>query len=150
MGSAWRNLFVISAALLGGFAAVNAQRPDPKEGRRVHRAVIEVTAEAATQWEAVLNNVENMRKAFAPEPTEIEVVAHGKALPMLQKTNVAQSERMAKIAAMGVKFAACENTMRRMKVQKADLFGFAITVDSGVAEVVRKQEAGWAYLKGGG
>jgi intracellular sulfur oxidation DsrE/DsrF family protein len=116
----------------------------------VHRAVIEVTAEAASQWEAVLNNVENMQKAFAPDPTEIEVVAHGRGLAMLQKTNVAESERMARIAATGVKFAACENTMRRMKVQKADLFDFAVTVDSGVAEVVRKQEAGWAYLKGGG
>jgi intracellular sulfur oxidation DsrE/DsrF family protein len=26
---------------------------------------------------------------------------------------------------------------------------FAITVDSGVAEVVRKQEAGWSYIKSG-
>ena len=28
-----------------------------------------------------------------------------------------------------------------------DLFPFASTVDSGVAELVRKQEAGWAYIK---
>jgi hypothetical protein len=28
-----------------------------------------------------------------------------------------------------------------------DLFPFASTVDSGVAELVRKQEAGWAYVK---
>jgi intracellular sulfur oxidation DsrE/DsrF family protein len=39
--------------------------------------------------------------------------------------------------------------MRRLKLQKSDLFDFVVTVDSGVAEVVRKQEAGWAYLKGG-
>jgi uncharacterized protein len=150
MGTATRKLLATCAVIFGGFAALSAQRPDTKEERKVHRAVIEVTAEAAPQWEAVLNNVENMQKAFAPEPTEIEVVAHGKGLAMLQKTNVAESERLAKLAATGVKFAACENTMRRMKVQKADLFDFAVTVDSGVAEVVRKQEAGWAYLKGGG
>lgn len=150
MVSASRSLLVVCTLVLGGLAAYSAQRPDTKDKGKLHRAVIEVTAEAAPQWEAVLNNVENMQKAFAPEPTEIEVVAHGKGLAMLQKANVAQSERMAKIAATGVKFAACENTMRRMKVQKADLFDFAVTVDSGVAEVVRKQEAGWAYLKGGG
>lgn len=71
-------------------------------------------------------------------------------LDNLQRTNAAQAERMARIAAAGVKFAASENTMRRMKVQKSDLFDFVVTVDSGVAELVRKQEAGWAYLKGGG
>ena len=135
--------------VLGGLTAASGQQGG-KEARKVHRAVIEVTAEAAAQWESVLNNVENMRKAFAPEPTEVEVVAHGKGLAMLQKTNTEQAERIAKIAATGVTFAACRNTMRRMKVEKSDLFDFAVTVDSGVAEVVRKQEAGWAYLKGGG
>ncbi len=40
--------------------------------------------------------------------------------------------------------------MRHRNVQKSDLFDFVVTVDSGVAEVVRKQEAGWSYLKGGG
>jgi uncharacterized protein len=142
--------FVLSALALGFVPAAVGHRTMDKENAKVHRAVIEVTAEAAPQWEAVLNNVENLQKAFAPERIEIEIVAHGKGLAMLQKTNAAQSERMARIAAAGVKFAACENTMRRMKVQKSDLLEFVTTVDSGVAEVVRKQEAGWAYLKGGG
>lgn len=144
------SLFAIGAVVLAGLAAAGGQRTADKEDRKVHRAVIEVTAEATQHWESVLNNVENLQKAFAPEPVEIEVVAHGKALAMLQRTNAAQSERMVRIAAAGVKFAACENTMRRMKVLKSDLFDFVVTVDSGVAEVVRKQEAGWAYLKGGG
>ena len=140
----------MGAVVLAGLAAAGAQRTANKEDRKVHRAVIEITAEATPQWESVLNNIENLQKAFAPEPTEVEVVAHGKGLAMLQTTNAAQSERMAKLAGAGVKFAACENTMRRMKVQKSDLFDFVVTVDSGVAEVIRKQEAGWAYLKGGG
>ena len=145
-----RLLIGVGALVFAGLAIAAGQRPAQKEDRRAHRAVIEVTAEAAPQWESVLNNVENLQKAFAPEPTEVEVVAHGKGLAMLQKNNAARAERMSRIAAGGVKFAACENTMRRMKVQKSDLFDFVVTVDSGVAEVVRKQEAGWAYLKGGG
>jgi intracellular sulfur oxidation DsrE/DsrF family protein len=40
--------------------------------------------------------------------------------------------------------------MRKQNLTKEQLLPFAVTVDSGVAEVVRKQEAGWAYLKGGG
>lgn len=39
--------------------------------------------------------------------------------------------------------------MKRMRVTKEELLPFAVTVDSGVAEVVRKQEEGWSYIKGG-
>jgi len=46
--------------------------------------------------------------------------------------------------------AACENMMRRQNVVKADLLPCVTTVDSGVAEIVRKQEAGWSYLRIGG
>ena len=54
---------------------------------------------------------------------------------------------MRDLSQAGVVFAACENTMKKKNVAKEDLLPFATTVDSGVAEVVRKQEAGWAYLK---
>ena len=40
--------------------------------------------------------------------------------------------------------------MKKQNVTKDQLLPFVTTVDSGVAEVVRKQEAGWAYIKGGG
>jgi intracellular sulfur oxidation DsrE/DsrF family protein len=36
--------------------------------------------------------------------------------------------------------------MRVMNVKTGDLLPFASEVDSGIAEVVRKQEAGWAYI----
>jgi intracellular sulfur oxidation DsrE/DsrF family protein len=39
--------------------------------------------------------------------------------------------------------------MKRKQLTKDDLLPFAITVDSGVAEVVRKQAAGWSYIKSG-
>ncbi len=96
-----------------------------------------------------MNNVENLQKAFGGEQTTIEVVAHGKGLGLLLVTNTALQERLWHLAETGVVFAACENTMQRLHVTKADLVSFATTVDSGVAEVVRKQEAGWSYVKGG-
>jgi intracellular sulfur oxidation DsrE/DsrF family protein len=44
---------------------------------------------------------------------------------------------------------ACENTMRKYKIEKADLLIEAKTVPSGVVEVILKQEQGWRYLKAG-
>lgn len=65
-------------------------------------------------------------------------------------TNTVQAERMKKLADGDVVFAACRNTTRRQHVTAEALLPFATTVDSGVAEVVRRQDDGWAYLHIGG
>jgi len=39
--------------------------------------------------------------------------------------------------------------MKREKIEKKDLAGLSTTVDSGVSEVIRKQEEGYAYIKSG-
>ncbi len=68
---------------------------------------------------------------------------------MLLKDNNPLAERLQRLSQAGVKFAACENTMRRMKIGREALLPFAVPVDSGVAEIVRRQNDGWAYLKAG-
>ena len=114
---------------------------------KTHRVVFEMNVDGAEQWQGILNNVENLQKAFGRETTEIEVVVHGKGLGLILKTNQAMRERLQLISDAAVHFAACENTMRRMNLKREDLMPFATTVDSGVAEVVRKQEAGCSYIK---
>ncbi len=114
-----------------------------------HRVLFEVTMDGEAQWTATLNNVENLRTTLGADTTEIEVIAHSNGLGLLLKSDEALQERMQGLAAKGVVFAACENTMKKKNVTKADLLPFATTVDSGVAEVVRKQEAGWSYVKSG-
>jgi uncharacterized protein len=138
------------AILFTALLVLAVQPVMPQTRSAGHRAVIELTAADPEQWDTVLNNVENLRKAFSPEPVQIDVIAHGKGLGLLRKTNTAQAERLGRLANAGVQFSACQNTMRRLKLERTDLFDFARTVDSGVAEVVRKQEANWAYIKGGG
>jgi intracellular sulfur oxidation DsrE/DsrF family protein len=114
-----------------------------------HRVVFEVNVDGAEQWQGILNNVENLQKAFGQETTEIELVVHGKGLGLILNTNQAMRERLQLFSDTAVLFAACENTMHRMNLKKDDLMPFATTVDSGVAEVVRKQEVGWSYIKSG-
>lgn len=116
---------------------------------KMHRVVFEVNVDGAEHWQGMLNNVENLQKTFGPETTEMEVVAHGKGLGLILKTNEAMRERLKVVSDAGVGFAACENTMRRLNLKREDLMPFVTTVDSGVAEVVRKQEAGWSYIKSG-
>ena len=48
-----------------------------------------------------------------------------------------------------VRFVACQNSMRMMHVEAKDLLAGSEPVPSGIVELVKKQEAGWAYVKGG-
>ncbi len=138
------SFLVVMSLLLAAPARVPAQK------RKHHQVVIEVTLQEPEAWEGVLNNIDNLLRAFESTRVEIESVSHGKGLGLLLKTDTAMRQRLEQAAAHGVTFAACQNTMRKQHVTKDDLFPFVTVVDSGVAEVVRKQEAGWSYLKAGG
>ncbi len=116
---------------------------------RIYRVVFEVTSADRAVWTGVLNNIENLRTALGPE-TQVEVVVHGAGLAFLLPWDKDHGERMKQLASSGVVFAACRNTMKRQNVSVQQLLPFATTVDSGVAEVVRRQAEGWAYIRTGG
>ena len=112
-----------------------------------HRIVIEISGDGDEHWNGLITNVKNLRTALGNEKTIIEVVVHGKALALLLGKNKEMAERLADLSHEGVVFAACENTMKKQGITKDQLLPFAITVDAGVAEVVRKQETGWSYVR---
>lgn len=114
----------------------------------VHRVVIELNVAGRMPQGFVLNNAQNLRRAFAPERVELEIVCHGPGLDLLLRRRNPLAARVAKLATAGVAFAACGNTMRGRHLSKDALLPFVRVVPSGVAEVVRRQEAGWSYLKG--
>jgi intracellular sulfur oxidation DsrE/DsrF family protein len=92
-------------------------------------------------------HVNNLRNAFAQDGgSQVEVVFFAAGLNRLLKTNTAYEERLKQLADSGVTLSACQNAMRTMNVKTEDLFPFASQVDSGVAELTRKQEAVWAYI----
>ena len=143
MGLRRTSLFLSILAFAGalGIALASAQAPQ-------HRVVIELTSDDPKVWEALLNNVDNLKKALYP--ISIEVVTHGKGLQLLVPAKVGTlAVRAQHSASQGVVFAACQNTMRAHKLSVKDLVPWATPVDSGVSELVRKQEAGWSYLHSG-
>ena len=82
--------------------------------------------------------------------TVMEVVCYGPGLMMLvsDKTNVSKEmEELQK--SPNVSFAACANTMRRMKVEKTQLVPFAKVVPVAMLELSARQQEGWSYIKAG-
>ena len=138
-------LAVFALALAGAAVAQTAQPPAAAK----HKVVFQMNVADTDSWNQLLGNIGNARTAFQRDGVEIEVVFYGKGLSALLKTNAAYEERLKKAAADGVVLAACQNSMRLRKVTSQDIFPFSTEVDSGVAELIRKQEAGFSYIRAG-
>ncbi len=101
--------------------------------------------ESGTQG-AGLKNVTNILKE-APD-TIVEVVCHGAGIGLVEKSRTDHAEAIETLMKKGVRFVACENTMRQKSIRKEDLVPGVGTVGSGAVEVIRKQrKEGYAYFK---
>jgi intracellular sulfur oxidation DsrE/DsrF family protein len=92
-----------------------------------------------------LKNVANILKEV--EGAEIEVVCHGGGIGLLVKDKSEHADEVARLIKEGVRFAACENTLRDKSIPKEDLLPGVATVPSGVVEVIRKQQEGYGCFK---
>lgn len=113
---------------------------------QTHKVVVQLNTSDTLIWHGALKNISNLQTALGPN-TQIELVAHGSGIGILIDGKTTQKAKIAELAATGVLFKACENTIRERKIDRSTILTQAGTVPSGVAEVVLKQEAGWAYLK---
>ena len=113
---------------------------------QTHKVVIQLNTSDTLVWHGALKNISNLQTALGSS-TQIELVAHGSGISILVDGKTTQKTKIAELAAMGVLFKACENTIRERKIDRSAILPQVGTVPSGVAEVVIKQEAGWAYLK---
>ena len=151
-----KNLVTLLALAAVPFLPLTAMTAEPENhsSDKMHKVVFEVTADGVEKWQGALRNVENAQKSLGAKGTKLVVVTHSKGLGMLLAKTAAESPelkaKLEKLHGDGVVFAACENTMRRDKIEKKDLVEVATTVDSGVGEVIRKQDEGYAYINIGG
>jgi intracellular sulfur oxidation DsrE/DsrF family protein len=133
---------VLPLMLLLVYVAVSQTPAGPK-----HHVVFQLNEAQGPAWDSVVRHANNIRDAFAKDGgVQVEVVFYGQGLNMLRKTDSEYEERLKKLTDTGVTLAACQNAMKAMNVKTEDLLPFAAQVDSGVAELTRKQEAGWAYI----
>ena len=111
-----------------------------------NRALFQVTDNDPARWTMILNNMQNLRDGVGGEPVEIELVAYGPGINML-KSDSPVKQRIAEALKSGVKVNGCQNTMNGMKLTPADMLPEIGYVPSGVVEVMRKQQQGWAYIR---
>lgn len=102
----------------------------------------------------VLDETESVLKYYRQigQPARIEIVVNGEGLNLLRADVSPFADR---IQAMhrrydNLTFMACSNTIDRLKREQgivARLLPQAVVTDSGVAQIMRRQQQGWAYLQ---
>jgi intracellular sulfur oxidation DsrE/DsrF family protein len=136
-----RRTFVAAAALVA-FALPAASQAQAAK----NRALFQVTDNDPARWNMIHPHMANLREGVGSEGAEIELVAYGPGLLML-KADSPVRQRVAEALKTGVKVNACQNTMQGMKLVPADMLPDIGYVPSGVVEVMKKQQQGWAYIR---
>ncbi len=139
--------FIFLVSLLTAAISMQAQQDIPVVDKKKHKIVIQLTSADTLVHKAVVRQIGNILEA-APN-SKVEVICHSAGISFLQAAQTKQAAKIADLQGKGVVFMACENTMRERKIKREELLPQSDTVPSGVMEVVKKQEKGWAYLRAG-
>lgn len=110
------------------------------------QAIFAVSDADPQKWALTLGNIGNALEGLGAEHAEIELVVYGPGIAMLKKDS-AVADSLAAALHRGVRVAACQNSMRGFKLEQADLVPGVTPVPSGVVELIRRQHAGYAYVR---
>jgi len=81
--------------------------------------------------------------------TRVQIVAYGAGVQFLQSDTLFSDEgpKVAALAARGVVFKVCENSLRASNLGRGDLLPRVQVVPSGSLEIARLQREGYAYIR---
>ena len=137
----------IMGLVLAGMLALTAITPPASAAEKAkERVVLQVSDDSPKTWNQALNVVENLQQAYGKENAEIKLVAFGLGLGILKLDSVAGS-RVQDAIESGAQILACENTMRRQKLTKADMAPNLGYVSAGVIEIIKLQKQGWTVIR---
>jgi intracellular sulfur oxidation DsrE/DsrF family protein len=115
----------------------------PGEGIRVVFQVSEGTKQAKLALYMAKRDLDLDPRA------QVVIVAYGEGVQFLQSDTLFSDEgpKVAALAARGVVFKVCENSLRAGNLLRRDLLPRVEVVLSGTLEIARLQRAGYAYIR---
>ena len=142
-----RAALILALALnLGSACADEAAGKASSYAADAYKVVFQVSVGDTQGWNLALNNVKNVKQELGAENVDAEIVAYGPGIAML-KLDSPVANRIGEVQAAGVRVVACENTMKAQKLTRDDMLGSIGYVPAGVVELMKKQKAGYAYIR---
>jgi len=142
-------LLKLLSALALGMTLVSAQQALAADHSIAdHKIVFQISSADPVTQNLVLNNATNIKKHWGDD-VDVVVVGYGPGLSLLTKKNK-QAKRVSSLAASGITFDACHNTMKAIekKTGKKPVLSEGVKiVPAGVAAITELQEKGYSYIR---
>ena len=132
------------ACATGAAPAAPATAAAPADGKE--HAIFAVSDDDTKKWNLTLGNIGNAIEGLGADVADIELVVYGPGIAMLKKDSPV-ADKIAAALKKGVHIVACQNSMRGYHLEQADLAPGVGSVPSGVVELIRRQHAGYAYVR---
>lgn len=118
------------------------------------RVLFHVSSADPARMKATLDEVENVLNLYrqSGRSVRVEVLSNGPGLNLLRAGTSPYPKRIERMmrAYKNLTFVACQNTINRLRrdegIEVQLLSGTAMT-ESGVAEILRRQQQGWNYIQ---
>ena len=143
---------IVAALLLGGPAMA---QPAPRPGVAgeaafvEHRLALQLSDATPAKQALVLSVANNVLKSYGPDKVAIEIVALGPGLELLHEGNP-NAVRIRSLAAQGVRFDACMNTLTTIERETGKpyvLLPEAHRVEAGVVQLMTLHEHGYTIIR---
>lgn len=138
------NVLVATLVLSLSCASLSVRAEDAPAAKE--KLVMQVSDADPAKWNLALNNAKNVQQAYGADNVDIEIVVYGPGIAMLKMDSAAAS-RIEEAKHSKVTILACENTMKNFKLTKDDMLPNTSYVAVGVAEIIKKQREGYAYVR---
>jgi intracellular sulfur oxidation DsrE/DsrF family protein len=155
---------VLALGLLGAWISrppapmqwLSASRTVPATAvnEEIVKVLFHVNTDDPARMKETLDEVEGVLKFYRQtnQHAQIEVIANGSGLSLLRVDTSPYPQRVQRMMKdyANLTFVACQNTMSRVEHEQgvtAHLLPGIVVIDSGVAQIMRRQQQGWAYIR---
>ena len=161
---AWRNIaaaVVLSIGVVVGWQISRSDSPilsqllasSDKSSESV-KILFHLNSDKPENVDEALSEVKNVLAYYKRigQKARIEFVTNGSGLSLLRRDTTTHAKEIAELQRKypNLRFVACQNTINRLKREHgitAHLLKGVSVIDSGVAQIMRRQRQGWAYIQ---
>lgn len=121
----------------------------------VTKVLVHLTSADIDSGMNTLNNLQLLLEDYdnKQQQVRVEVIANGKGIQLLDAGNSVISQRIKQLTSdyHNLTIAACKYSIQQLRISKGliiDLIPQVRVIDSGVVEVIKRQNEGWNYIRG--
>lgn len=109
------------------------------------KVILQLQSNDTLVHKSVYLQIGNIKKVFPN--AEVELVCHGPGIEFLLKKKSFYVNKLNSMKLNNVSYVACEFTMSMKNIKREELVETAGTVPYGIAEIIKKQQLDWLYVK---